>query len=49
MDVDKIAEEAAKKMIDPKLRIISESAYNLQLKAFTEIVKKACLQCNSEI
>ena len=40
MNIDEIAKEAAEKMMDPKLKEISMEAYDLQLAAFTKIVKE---------
>jgi len=44
MNIDEIAKEAAEKMMNPKLKDISVEAYDLQLKAFTTVVKEACLK-----
>jgi len=44
MNIDEIAKEAAEKIMDPKLKEVSVEAYDLQLKAFTTVVKEACLK-----
>ena len=44
MNIDEITKEAAEKMMDPKLKDISKEAYDLQLTAFTGIIKEACLK-----